>query len=267
MFAKYSLAASACLLACAPAHAQQAGAEPVQDAVPAPAPAAPVWTLTVGAGQLSAARGHASDRSVSLRHVGPWGSLALERLQLQRFGTSDAATALDAYPWLWQGAYANVRVQSSDHASLYPRRVWRAELYQNLPGDWEVSASRDALGFDSPVQIDGLALARYWGNFYVRWRHQTVTSDSASGKGDRLVLRYYYAGDADHHLEVSASRGRSVDATGTAITSNLSSSQGVSWLHHFHRAWGLRASATQSHDTSGSNARERAASLSAIYRW
>lgn len=225
------------------------------------------WAMTLGGGQISADSGRATDQSVSLRHYGQWGSIALERLQLQRFGSSDSATAVDAYPRLWQGAYANVRYQSSDHAALYPQRSWRAEIYQNIQGGWEVSAGRDGLVFSSAVHIDGLGLAKYWGNFYMRWRHQNVTSDTSSGHGDRLVLRYYYEGDADHYLEASASNGRSVDASGALITSSRSSSQGLSWLHYFHRAWGLKASASQSHDTSSSTAHERAASLSVTHRW
>lgn len=53
--------------------------------------------------------GHAQDHGVTLRHYTLWGSIALEQLRLRRFGELDQAWALDAYPRLWSGAYANLR--------------------------------------------------------------------------------------------------------------------------------------------------------------
>lgn len=240
-----------------------------QEAVPSSPPASqgPQWALSAGTSHISTSSSAADERTVSLRRYGEWGSLAVERLHLQRFGQSDAALALDAYPRLWEGAYANVRYQSADHATLYPSTSWRAELYQNISGGWEAAASRDTLNFTSSVHIDGVALAKYWGNFYFRWRHQQVRSDTSSGKGDRFVARYYYEGDADHYVEANISNGRSDDASGNVITSGRSDTKGVAWLHYFNAHWGFKASASQSNDTSLSTGRERSMSASLTYRW
>lgn len=225
------------------------------------------WGVTLGVDSLAAQNGHAQERSVSLRRYGLDGSIALERLDSQRFGLRDSAWAVDAYPRLWPGAYAHVRYQQSDAHLLYPRLSWRAELYQNLEGGWEVSASRDELKFSSPVQIDGIGLAKYWGNFYLRWRHQSVSSDSSSGQGDRLVLRYYYRGDADHYWEVNMANGRSMDDSGLATTLSRSDTKGLVWQHFWDRSWGVKAMASESKLASVSGGRERSVSARLMYRW
>jgi YaiO family outer membrane protein len=222
---------------------------------------------TLGTGRISAGTGNALQRTVSLRLDGIWGSIAFDKQHLQRFGLSDSALALDAYPRLWRGAYANVRYQRSGAASLYPNTSWRAELYQNVGDGWEISASRDELKFSSPVQMDGLGLAKYWGNLYLRWRHQHVSSNISAGNSDRFVVRYYYEGDADHYLEASISNGRSADDTGNVITSSRSDTRGLVWYHFLDRTWGVKASVSQSKDSSLAGAHESSASLNLTYRW
>lgn len=222
------------------------------------------WAISTTKSHISTSSSAADECTISLRAYSNWGSLAVERLQLQRFGQSDSAVALDAYPRLWEGAYANVRYQAADHASLYPSNSWRAELYQSLGEGWEAAASRDTLNFTSSVHINGLALAKYWGNFYFRWRHQQVNSETSSGKGERFVARYYYEGDADHYFEASVSNGRSDDASGNVITLGRSDTKGLAWLNYFSSHWGFRASASQSRDTAR---RERNIGASLTYRW
>ncbi len=225
------------------------------------------WGFSMGAGNISSVNGNAQERTATIRGYGDWGSIGLENLQIERFGLNDSAMALDAYPRLWAGAYANVRMQRTDSPSLYPSSSWRAEIYQNVGDGWELAASRDELKFNSTVHIDGLGLAKYWGNFYFRWRHQHVASNSSSGNGDRFVARYYYEGDADHYLEATISKGRSEDATSNILTSSHSDTRGLVWYHFLDRTWGLKGSFSQSTDTSFSGARERNTNVSITYRW
>ena len=225
------------------------------------------WALSAGLSQTSWGSSHAHDNSVSLRRYGEWGSIAIERLGLRRFGDSDQAWAIDAYPRLWQGAYANVRYQRAFSPELYPSHSWRAELYQNMGGGWELAASRDVLGFGSGVRIDAISGGKYWGNFFARWRHQQVSSDSSSGKGDRLFVRYYYEGDADHYVEVNVSSGRSDDFSSALIQSSRSNSRGVSWYHFVSRDWGFKISASQSSDTGGAQGRARDWGFNLTRRW
>jgi YaiO family outer membrane protein len=225
------------------------------------------WAAQIGAGHTTNAVGRSQERSVSLRHYATWGSVALENLSLERNGDTDQALAVDAYPRLWNGAYANVRYQRAASPSLYPGTAWRMELYQSLGNAWELAVSHDELGFASQVKMDGVSLAKYWGNFYIRWRHQRVHSNLSSGNGDRLVVRYYYEGDADHYLEAHVSRGRSEDFGGALLGNSRSDSRGVSWYHFVTRDWGFKAALSQSRDSSLAGEQERSASASLTYRW
>jgi YaiO family outer membrane protein len=209
----------------------------------------------------------ARENSLSLRRYGELGSIAVERLSLRRFGFSDTAWAVDAYPRLWPGAYANLRYQYADSPALYPKRSWRAELYQNISGGWELAVSRDFLGFGSGVRIDGVSIGKYWGNFFARWRHQQVQSDSSSGRGDRFFVRYYYPGDADHYVEANASRGRSDDFGSALINTSSSDSRGLVWYHFVSREWGFKLSASESTDTAGFGAKSQDLGVSLTRRW
>lgn len=225
------------------------------------------WALSGGLGHISAGSASANENNLTLRRYTDWGSMAVERLSLRRWGTSDQAWAVDAYPRLWSGAYANVRYQSSERADLYPHRSWRVELFQNIGSGWELAASHDELGFGNGVKIEGVAVGKYWGNFFVRWRHQSVKSDASSGKGDRVFLRYYYEGDADHYLEVNVSQGRSDDFASALLQTSRSDSRGLAWYHFINKVWGFKLSTSESRDTSAFNARARDASASLIRRW
>ena len=240
-------------------------------ATPTSAPEAAVqpyrWALSGGLYRTASGAANANENSLSLRHYGHWGSIAVERLGLQRFGYSDQALALDAYPRLWQGAYANLRYQRTTAPELYPERSWRAELYQNVGAGWELAVSRDMLGFGSGVRIDGVSAGKYWGNFFARWRHQQVKSGSSSGAGDRLFVRYYYEGDADHYVEANVSSGRSDDFSSALIRSSRSDSRGLVWYHFVTRDWGFKLSASESNDSSGSGQKARDLGIGLTRRW
>ena len=225
------------------------------------------WALSAGASRTASGAASAQENSVALRHYSAYGSIALERLGLRRFGDQDQAWAVDAYPRLWQGAYANLRYQQTRTADLYPPRAWRAELYQNISGGWEAAVSRDFLGFGSGVRIDGVSMGKYWGNFFARWRHQQIKTDSSSGKGDRLFVRYYYEGDADHYLEANVSRGRSDDFGSALIQASRSNSRGLVWMHFVTRDWGYKLSASRSADTSGYGTQASDLGISLTRRW
>jgi YaiO family outer membrane protein len=225
------------------------------------------WALSGGLYSSSSGSSTAHENSLVLRRYGELGSIAVERLSLRRFGYNDTAWAVDAYPRLWQGAYANLRYQYAESSALYPLRSWRAELYQNISGGWELAASRDFLGFGSGVRIDGVSAGKYWGNFFARWRHQRVQSDSSSGQGDRVFVRHYYQGDADHYVEANASRGRSDDFSSASINTSSSNSYGVVLNHFVSREWGFKLSASESTDTAGFGAKSQDLGVSLTRRW
>ena len=225
------------------------------------------WALSLSTDRTIDGFGGATENTLSLRRYTEYGSIALQTLDLRRFGETDHAWAVDAYPRLWQGAYANLRYQQSPSAVLYPGASWRAELYQGIGNGWELSASRDELGFSSHVKINGLGAAKYWGDYYVRVRYQTVKSDSSSGNGIRVVGRYYYQGNADNYLEASASSGRSDDFEGALISPSRSNSRGMAWNSFLNRSWGFKVSYGLAEDNSSAAGLERSFGASLIYRW
>lgn len=225
------------------------------------------WALTGGLSRTQTGTWSGLQNTLSLRYQADQGSMAIERLGQQRLGHEDHAWAIDAYPRLWSGAYANLRYQHTPSPAFYPARAWRAELFQNVGTGWEVAASHDFLGFDPGVQINGVSLGKYWGNFFVRWRHQQVQSGTSSNTGDRVFVRYYYRGEADHFVEVNLTRGRSdVFSTGLILLSR-SDARGVVWSHFVTRQWGFRLSAADSRDTAGLGNRALDSSISLVRRW
>jgi len=217
------------------------GADPAQIAdylrsmaprAPAPdiyGPAGYHWSASLGASwtAFSPARADWSDYTLSVRRHFKSGSLAFEALGADRFSGSDHAWALDGYVDLWSRAYANLRYQRGSSGALFPETSWRAELFQGLGRGWELSGSFDRLDFNSSsVDIYGLGVGKYAGNWYVRLRHLFVPGNGTNSNSDRLLARYYYKGDADNYVEFAAGAGWS----DTALPGSPGSSgQGHSW--------------------------------------
>jgi YaiO family outer membrane protein len=211
-----------------------------------------------------------NEQTASVRYYGKLGSkhgsIAFETLRAERFAQTGHAWALDAYADLWSGAYANVRYQRAPAARLFPANAGRIELYQAVGDGWEVSLSDDVLGFGERVNIYGVGLAKYTGNWYVQLRHQNIVSAGAHSSGDRLLGRYYYQGGADSYLELAMNRGRSDDPLSLASGRTRSGGGGVNLVHYFSRDWGGRVGAAFSRDGSG-GARERSLSFAVYRRW
>lgn len=206
-----------------------------------------------------------NEQTLSVRHYLRGGSLAFETLRAHRFEQTGHAWALDAYVDLWRGAYANLRYQKAPGARLFPANAGRVELYQALGRGWELSLSDDVLGFDERVNIYGVGLAKYFGNFYVQLRHQNIVSDGSHGSGDRLLGRYYYRGDADSYVELRVNRGRSDDALSLNDGRTRSGGGGIDVLHYFTHDWGGRFGASLSRD--GGAGRERGVTFALYRRW
>jgi YaiO family outer membrane protein len=208
-----------------------------------------------------------NDQTASLRHYTKAGSLGFETLRAHRFGQHDYAWALDGYVDLWQGAYANLRYQHSATSRLFPANAGRAEVWQALGGGWEASLSDDVLGFDSRVNIYGASIARYTGNFYVQLRHQNIVSQGSHSTGERLLARWYYTGDADNYLELSANSGRSDDPLSLVGGRARSGGGGFAWVRYFSPRWGGKLGASFSKTASGNGGKERGLTFALYRRW
>lgn len=206
-----------------------------------------------------------NDQTASVRHYMQRGSIGFETLRAHRFDQSGYAWALDAYTDLWPGAYANLRYQRAPAARLFPENSGRVEIWQSLGSGWEVSLSDDVLGFDSRVNIYGATLGKYVGNWYIQLRHQNIVSEDSHSSGDRLMARYYYAGDADSYLEATANRGRSDDPLSLAGGRARSGGGSLTWVRYWSRDWGTKVGASFSRDSG--DARERGVSIGLYRRW
>jgi YaiO family outer membrane protein len=208
-----------------------------------------------------------NDQTASLRHYTKTGSLGFETLRAQRFGQHDYAWALDGYAGLWRGAYANLRYQHSATSRLFPANSGRLEVWQALGGGWEASLGDDVLGFDGRVNIYGVSIARYTGNFYVQLRHQNIVSEGSHSTGERLLARWYYTGDADNYLELSANSGRSDDPLSLVGGRAHSGGGGFAWVRYFSPQWGGKLGATFSKAASGNGGNERGLTFALYRRW
>jgi YaiO family outer membrane protein len=208
-----------------------------------------------------------NDQTASLRHYTKNGSLGFETLRAHRFGQHDYAWALDGYAGLWRGAYANLRYQHSATSRLFPANSGRLEVWQALGGGWEASLSDDVLGFDSRVNIYGISIAKYAGNFYVQLRHQNIVSEGSHSTGERLLARWYYLGDADNYLELSANSGRSDDPLSLVGGRARSGGGGFAWVRYFSPQWGGKLGASFSKSASGQGGNERGLSFALYRRW
>lgn len=203
------------------------------------------WTASLLAQRTTFSRDRDGwyDHVLSLRRHFEGGSLAVELLDARRFGRDDRAWALDGYAELWNRAYANVRYQHASQGSLFPEWAWRVELFQGFGRGWEVSASHDMLGFEpAAIRMQGLGLGRYIGNFYLQGRTLRITGDGSSGVSHRGLFRYYYAGQGDDYIEVSAGSGRSGEELArTGGNAGLDrTSVGAAFVRFWNPRWGIK---------------------------
>ena len=207
-----------------------------------------------------------NDADLSLRRYFSRGSLALELLRADHFGTSDTAWALDGYVPLWSRAYANLRYQQGPTGGILPEQAWRMEVFQGAGRGWELSASADHLHFSGNTDFYGIGVGRYIGNWYARYKLQYVPGTGSGSWSHRLLLRNYYRGNADDYLELSISSGRSTDMDrfGT-IVRNSNAAIGISWQHYFAPHWGFKLGAGYASDDDGYD--EQRLWLTVYSRW
>ncbi len=226
------------------------------------------WLLRAGYGRTAFSGGRAdwNDADLSLRRRFARGSLALEWLQADHFGSTDSAWALDGYAALWSRAYANARYQHGPGNGVLPSEAWRVELFQGVGRGWELSASVDHLRFSSDTEFYGIGVGRYVGNWYMRYKLQHVPGAGSGSWSHRALLRNYYRGDADDYFEVSAGSGRSTDLNRFGgVVRDSSASLGVAWVHFVQPRWGFKLGAGVGNDQGGFN--ERSVSVALYTRW
>lgn len=235
------------------------------------APEAYTWlaSLSYGYSTFSPVRSEWQYYSATVRHYWQKASLGLEYLGSQRFESDDYALALDAYVDLWPRAYANVRYQYSPRAILFPDDSYRLELFQGVGKGWELSGSYDHMDFgESNVDMYGLGLGKYTGDWYFRWRTLFIPSAARLGTSHRILARYYYAGNADDYVEINGgfSRGGRFLRGTELVETTRSQSIGAAFQKYINPRWGAKISAGYSDDTNYPFV-EQSISASIARRW
>ena len=164
------------------------------------------WSASLGLDHTAFSGGRQAwnDAGLSVRRHFSKGSLAIEMLRSEHFGSSDHAWALDGYVGLWSRAYANLRYQQGPRSGILPKQEWRAEVFQGVGRGWELSASVDHLRYSGDTEFYGVGVGRYWGNWYARYKLQHVPGVGSGSWGNRFLLRNYYRGDAFDYWELPA---------------------------------------------------------------
>lgn len=235
-------------------------------------PEAFLWAASLGYSfsHFSPDRDKWNEYVASVRRYWEHASLAAEYLKANRFALTDDAVALDAYIDLWSRAYANVRYQYSPDASLYPDHAYRVEVFQGVGQGWELSGSYDRLNFtNSNVNMYGVGLGKYTGNWYLRWRTLFIPSTAKSGVSHRVIARYYFSGNADDYVELNGgfSRGGEYRGQSQIVDVTKSWTVGVAVRKYFSPRWGLKLAADYSDEKTTNPFVERSVSASLLFRW
>jgi YaiO family outer membrane protein len=230
------------------------------------------WLAHVGDtySDFSAGRSAWSEFDASVRAYLPRGSLAAESLVARRFSLTDHAFALDGYADAWSRAYLNLRYQYSPSATLYPHQAYRAELFQGIGRGWEPSVSYDHLSFASTeVDMYGVGVGKYLGNWYLRWRTLFIPSTPALGVSHRAIARYYFSGNADDYVELNGGFGHGSEILPHSVLVNVTSSwsAGAQIQKFFTPRWGIWLTGSVSDEHTANPFVERDASLTLLFRW
>lgn len=231
-----------------------------------------LWSASLGYGysDFSPARDRWYERSATVRRYWERGSLAAEYLEVNRFRLNDDAVALDAYIDLWSRGYANVRYQYSPDAALYPDDAYRAEVFQGVGQGWELSGSYDRMNFtNTKVNMYGLGLGKYTGNWYYRWRTLFIPSTAKLGVSHRAIARYYFSGDADDYFELNGgfSRGGEYRHLSQIVDITKSWTVGAAVRKYYSPQWGVKFAASYSDEQNSNSFAEKSYSLSLLFRW
>lgn len=230
------------------------------------------WGASLGysASRFSPDRDKWNEYTASVRRYWDRGSLAAEYLRANRFALTDDAIALDAYIDLWLRAYANLRYQHSPDGTLYPEQSYRAELFQGVGQGWELSGSYDRLNFtNTGVDLYGVGLGKYTGNWYFRWRTLFIPSTAKNGVSHRAIARYYFSGDADDYVELNGgfSRGGEFRGQSQVIDVTRGWTLGAAVRKYFSPRWGVKLVADYSDEQTSNPFIERSVSVSLLLRW
>ncbi|MBI3269588.1 MAG: YaiO family outer membrane beta-barrel protein [Planctomycetes bacterium] len=150
--------------------------------------------------------------TISLQRRFDWGSATLEGIESHKFGLSDEAVALDSFVDLWDRSYGNVRVQYDPDHEVFAETDARLEIFQGFGSGWEASGNYRRL--DAPdlgVDLFGVSLAKYLGNWYLRTAATFSDGGTIVNHSLQQFFRWYYLGNGDDFVELGGGWSESVE--------------------------------------------------------
>jgi YaiO family outer membrane protein len=194
------------------------------------------------------------------------GTLTLEGLRTYRFSKEDDAVALDGLLFLWPRAYGTSRVQYAVDPVLLPKSDIAVELFQGFGPGWEASASYRTSDIpEERVNVFGVSLAKYFGNWYVRARSTVSTTGELDAEHALTIRRYF--GDTGDFVQVEGGAGRElIDvAPGPKVISREVRFVGVRVQKFFSPQFGVSLAGTYRDEVNGPFS--GAFSLELLARW
>ncbi|MGH7770820.1 MAG: YaiO family outer membrane beta-barrel protein [Candidatus Binatia bacterium] len=204
--------------------------------------------------------------TVKVRRTFSSGSLALEAIRTRRFSRWDEAVAADGFLDLWRRAYGNLRLQAGIDNEVLPRMESTVEIFQGFGEGWELSGSyRYTHSSEENVDVYGVSLAKYVGDWFLRWRAAFVPKREGLSFSHAFFMRRYFE-TVDDFAEFGAGAGREVGASSTGLGKEIRRPYLLSFrAQKFFLTWlGVSISANYSNDNL---APRRVVSVGIIMRW
>ena len=191
----------------------------------------------------------------ALRYQARPGTFGVEYRHLSRFDRQDEALVLDAYPALWEAAYAHLRYQHTFDAEAYADDDVLVQIFQPLGGGWVPFLTyRHRAYADGPVQkvnVVGAGTDKYVGHWLLRGRAELIIVGDRPGSFGRITARRFLkAGThapADTYLEAHLGAGEETVISGVApvrFDAGTSYSASLGGQFFFTPTWGTSAAVT-----------------------
>ena len=154
----------------------------------------PVWEASIVHQRQHLSEGRAAWQAYQLmvQRRSARGAMLLQGNRVQRFGVWDEALKAEAWRDLWAKAYGHLRLQYAPTPQILPGQELYAELFQAVPGGWEVAGSYSHRRYpEQTVHSMGLGLGKYVGNWYLRGKTTVIPQHGSASVVQRLRARWY----------------------------------------------------------------------------
>lgn len=139
------------------------------------------------------------------------GAVIFRAERTRRFRSWDEAVTGEVYWNLWRQAYGHVQAQYAPEPQTLPETAFLVELFQGLPGGFELSAGYGHRNYPTePVNLYRGGLAKYLGYWYLRTQTLVVPFLGEMGIAQTFAARRYLGDSPADYAEVRGGFGREV---------------------------------------------------------